>query len=418
MEDEMGILANRSKDKNIVDTVFTMVKKAKEAKKKYGAENVTDVTIGALCDEDGNFTIFDSVSRVYKNLNNIDIAPYAESFIGNSDFLKEMKSWVLGEHENEFIVGGVATPGGSGSVSSTMKNILDQGETLLIPNIGWGPYKIMAKEHGLIVETYELFNKENKFNLENFEKKSREIMERQGKVLAIINDPCHNPTGYSMEVEEWEKVVQIMNDLSAEKEENSFVLLDDIAYIDYAVKGYKESRKYMSSFTKLSPKNLVVFSFSCSKSLTKYGLRVGGSVFISTSQKNIDEYMRANEFTCRGVWSNVPKGGMKLFSKIQEDELLRYNLEKERQKYIELLEKRSQIFLGEANEVGLETYPYKEGFFITLKVDNDKVKENLEKLNEANIYPIQVAHGIRVAICGSPSEKLIGLAKRIKDIIG
>jgi len=82
------------------------------------------------------------------------------------------------------------------------------------------------------------------------------------------------------------------------------------------------------------------------------------------------------------------------------------------------LTKRSRIFLEEAKEVNLETYPYKEGFFITLKVDNNKVKEDIEKLNEANIYPIQVAHGIRVAICGSPSEKLIGLAKRIKDIIG
>jgi aspartate aminotransferase/aromatic-amino-acid transaminase len=276
----------------------------------------------------------------------------------------------------------------------------------------------MAQEHGLIVETYELFNEENQFNLKSFEEKSRKIMENQGKVLAIINDPCHNPTGYSMEIEEWEQVVKIMNDLSDEKEENHFVLLDDIAYIDYAVKGYKESRKYMSSFTKLSPKNLVVFSFSCSKSLTKYGLRVGGSVFISNSKENINEYMRANEFTCRGVWSNVPKGGMKLFSKIQEDELLRYNLEKERQKYVKILEKRSEIFLGEAREVGLETYPYKEGFFITLKVESDRIARSMEKLNEKNIYPIQVAHGIRIAICGCPSEKLVGLAKKMKEIIG
>ena len=173
----------------------------------------------------------------------------------------------------------------------------------------------------------------------------------------------------------------------------------------------------MSGFTKLSPKNLVVFSFSCSKSLTEYGLRVGGSVFISNSKENINEYMRANEFTCRGVWSNVPKGGMKLFSKIQEDELLRYNLEKERQKYVEVLEKRSKIFLREAEEIGLETYPYKEGFFITLKVENDRVARSMEKLNEQNIYPIQVAHGIRIAICGCPSEKLVGLAKKIKEII-
>lgn len=411
----MGILAKRSKDKNIVDTVFTMVKKAKDAKIKYGEDNVIDVTIGALCDENGKFTIFDSVSEVYKKLDNMDIAPYAESFIGNNDYLKEIKSWVLGEHEEKFNVGAIATPGGSGSVSSTLKNILDPGETLLIPNIGWGPYKIMAKEHGLNIETYELFNEKDEFNIDSFREKSTKIMKTQGKVLAIINDPCHNPTGYSMTASEWESIVKVMNDLS---EDGNYILLNDIAYIDYAVKGYKESRKYMASFTKLSPKNLVVFAFSCSKTLTKYGLRVGGSVFISNEKKNVDDYMRANEFTCRGIWSNVPKGGMKLFSTIQENKILMDKLVEERDGYVKLLEKRSKIFLEEACEVGLKVYPYKEGFFITLKIEDEKISESLEKLNCENIYPIQVAHGIRIAICGSPSKKLEGLAKKIKNIIG
>jgi len=410
----MGILAKRSEDKHIVDTVFTMVKKANDAKLKFGEDNVIDVTIGSLCDENGKFTIFDSVSDVYKNLDKMDIAPYAESFIGNNDYLREMKSWVLGEHEEKFNVGAIATPGGSGSVSSTLKNILDPEEILLIPNIGWGPYKIMAKEHDLKIETYELFNEKNEFNIESFREKSSKIMKSQGKVLAIINDPCHNPTGYSMTASEWENVVKIMNDLS---KDGNFILLNDIAYIDYAVKGYKGSRKYMEIFTNLSPKNLVVFAFSCSKTLTKYGLRVGGSVFISNEKKNIDDYMRANEFTCRGIWSNVPKGGMKLFSTIQGDEILRGKLIEERGSYIKLLEKRSKIFLEEAEEIGLEVYPYKEGFFITLKIEDEKIVENLEKLNQENIYPIQVAHGIRIAICGSPSKKLVGLAKKIKNII-
>jgi len=411
----MGILAKRSEDKNIIDTVFTMVNKAKDAKIRHGEENVIDVTIGALYDESGNFTIFDSVNNVYKNLDKMDIAPYADSFIGNEKFLKEMKSWVLGSHEEKFNVGAIATPGGSGSVSSTMKNILDAGQTLLIPNIGWGSYKIMAKEHNLEVETYELFNEKDEFNVEDFREKALKIMKSQGKVLAIINDPCHNPTGYSMSISEWNSIVKTMNELS---EMGNFILLNDLAYIDYSVNGYEKSREYMGNFKKLSPKNLVIFSFSCSKTLTKYGLRVGGSVFISNEKKNIDDYMRANEFTCRGIWSNIPKGGMKLFSTIQSDKTLRDKLTEERGGYVKLLEKRSKIFLDEAKEAGLAVYPYKEGFFITLKIENDKIKQSMEKLNAENIYPIQVASGIRIAICGSPSKKLKGLAKKIKTILG
>jgi len=410
----VGILAKRSKDKNVVDTVFTMVKKAQDAKIKYGEENVVDVTLGALCGEDGRLTIFDSVSEVYKNLNNMDIAPYAESFIGDNNYLKEMRSWVLGKHIDKFNVGALATPGGSGSVSSTFKNILDPGQTVLIPNIGWVSYKIMAIEHDLKVETYELFDDNDNFNIKDFREKATKIMKSQGKVLAVINDPCHNPTGYSMSNSEWKDIVDLMNNLSTD---GNFILLNDVAYIDYSVRGYNESRRYMKNFVDLSPKNLVIFSFSCSKTLTEYGLRVGGSVFISNEKKNIDEYMTANEFTCRGIWSNIPKGGMKLFSKIQSDKVLKDKLIKERDSYIKLLEERSKIFLDEAKEVALEVYPYKEGFFITLKMESENIKDNLEKLNKENIYPIEVAHGIRIAICGSSVKKLKGLAKKIKNII-
>lgn len=410
----MGILAKRSEDKNIIDTVFTMVNKAKDAKIKYGNESVIDATIGALYDEDEKFTIFDSVNNVYKNLDKMDIAPYADSFAGNEIFLKEMKSWVLGSHEEKYYTGAVATPGGSGSVSSTMKNILDTGQTLLIPKIGWGSYKIMAEEHDLKIQTYELFNKKDEFNISDFKEKSLEIMKSQGKVLAVINDPCHNPTGYSMNISEWNSIIKIMNELS---EIGNFILLNDLAYIDYSILGYEKSREYMGCFKKLSPKNLVIFSFSCSKTLTTYGLRVGGSVFISNNKNNIDDYMRANEFTCRGIWSNIPKGGMKLFSTIQGDKNLQDNLKKERNSYIDLLKTRSKIFLDEAKETGLAVYPYKEGFFITLKIDSEKIKESMEKLNRENIYPLKVAHGIRIAICGTPVKKLKGLAKRIKTIL-
>ena len=54
------------------------------------------------------------------------------------------------------------------------------------------------------------------FNITSFKETCREVMARQGKVLAIINDPCHNPTGYSMTVEEWNQVIDFCNELSNE----------------------------------------------------------------------------------------------------------------------------------------------------------------------------------------------------------
>ena len=70
----------------IVDTVFTIVKKAKEDKLKVGEENVVDATIGSLYDEQGNLVALESMFSSLKNLDNKVLAAYAASFTGNEDF--------------------------------------------------------------------------------------------------------------------------------------------------------------------------------------------------------------------------------------------------------------------------------------------------------------------------------------------
>ena len=61
----MNFIKN-SADKNpIVDTVFTIVRKAVAAKDEYGAENVTDATLGSLYSEDGNLVAMESVFKSF-----------------------------------------------------------------------------------------------------------------------------------------------------------------------------------------------------------------------------------------------------------------------------------------------------------------------------------------------------------------
>ncbi len=55
---------------------------------------------------------------------------------------------------------------------------------------------------------------------------------------------------------------------------------------------------------------------SISKSLTSYGLRVGAQLALSTDKKVIDEFEKANSYSCRSTWSNISRGGMKMFSDI------------------------------------------------------------------------------------------------------
>ena len=75
-------------------------------------------------------------------------------------------------------------------------------------------------------------------------------------------------------------------------------------------------------------------------------------------------------------------------------------------------------FLQEAEECGLPLYPYKEGFFATVRIDDEDLLNRYHKaLDSHDIYTVKFARGIRVALCGIPTNKCIGLAGRMKNIL-
>ncbi|WP_321329712.1 aminotransferase class I/II-fold pyridoxal phosphate-dependent enzyme [uncultured Ilyobacter sp.] len=405
-----SLLTENSKDKMVEDTVFKVVAEAMNAAKIHG-DKVVNATLGSLSDEEGNLVTMKSVWDEYKDIDVKELASYSASFRGEADFIEAVEKWVFQGVKKDFSTGIVATPGGSGAVSTTLRNYLGRGETLLLPEIGWGPYWLMAKEFGFEIEEYSLFHGEA-FDMQSFKEKCEAIMEKQGRVLAVINDPCHNPTGYSLTSEEWKNLVDFMDELS---KKGPVVLLDDIAYMDFS-NNRETITKSMEELNGRNENFLVIFAFSISKTLTAYGLRVGAQVAVSSSQQVIDDFIRANEISARAVWSNIPKGGMKLFARLILDENKREALTRERNFYIDLLKDRSDIFMKEAKEVGLPVYPYKEGFFVTIKVeDSERQKEIQKKLKEKLIYTILVNKGIRVAVCSLPKRKIKGLAGRIKE---
>ena len=411
------MLANHSKDKSIVDKVFTVVAKAKEAKEKFGQENVIDATIGVLCNEDAQFVNFKTVSETYKNLPDNEIAAYASSFSGDPKYLECVKEVVLGKnYREEFrdsFIDAVATPGGSGAVSNTIWNYVDNGEKILIPDWMWESYKIMSEEFGVKYELYSLFNENGTFNMDDFKQKAERILEEQGKVLAIINDPCHNPTGYSLSTDEWKELREFFIKAASKGE---IILLNDVAYIDYDFRGEEKAREYMGYFKGLPENVLVIFAFSISKAFTEYGLRVGAQLALSSDKKVVEDFRRANEFSCRSRWSNISRGGMRLFSDIVSDSGLFDKLKKERNEYIELMKERADIFINEANEAGIPMCTYRGGFFITVPLGEDTEKVGIE-LQKMNIFTVILDRGLRIAICSVPKKQLHGLPAKIKQAI-
>ena len=267
----------------IVDTVFSIVAKAKEAKAKVGSENVVDATIGSLYDEEGTLVALDSVFSSLKNLDNKVLAAYAASFTGNPDFRQKVYDWVLnGNSHLEHEV--IATPGGTGAVGMTLQECLDEGQTVVLPEIAWGSYALMAQMHNLNVEKYSLFE-EDHFNLNSFKSACKNVMEKQNRLVIVINDPCHNPTGYSLSEDEWKKVISFLNECS---KTHAVVLLNDIAYIDFSSRQEK-AKEYFAQFDQIEKNFVVIVAFSLSKSMTSYGLRCGAAIVLGQEKEAVQQ---------------------------------------------------------------------------------------------------------------------------------
>lgn len=404
----MSFIKDSANRTPIVDNVFGIVEKAKKAEAELGKDAVVNATIGSLYGEDGQLAAMNVVFDTLKGIDNRKLAAYAVSFTGNPQFQKDVSDWVLDGHSNlyEEII---ATPGGTGAVGVSIQDTLEAGQTLIIPEIAWGSYALMAQMNNLQVARYSLFEGRH-FNLESLKKTCREVMEKQDRLVLILNDPCHNPTGYSMTNEEWKEVIDFLNECSRT---HSVVLINDIAYIDFAYEG-KAARNYMENFNGITDNVVICIAFSISKSMTSYGLRCGAVIILGKTEEAVREVKIVMEKSARAIWSNINNGAMEMFSAVMADHKDEY--EKEKDEFVALLKARTDLFVKEADEAGLEYYPYKEGFFVTLSMDNDEADRLHKALMEEQIYTVKVNKGVRIALCSLPLEKVGGLAARIKAV--
>ena len=410
----MTLLAKRSIIKEDKSNIITLGAIAKEMKKKD--PTITNATIGMLYDEEGKLFTFKSVDLALNSLSADEKYAYA-STPGGANYHEALKRWIFREYYDEFMnesnVAVMATPGGSGAISNTFTNYLNEGDKALIPNYMWGNYKQFAYECHADYLEYKLFDENGCFNIEDVKEKMIMLKEAQGRVLLVINDPCHNPTGYTMTDAEWQSIIDIINELS--KDGTPVILLHDMAYIDYDYRGFEATRKNICLYKTLNESAMAIMAFSCSKKLALYGIRLGAQIAVSNSKENIEDFARANKFSSRAKWSNTTNLGMNLAAKVILDNELRKKFEDELEKSREILISRANIFIEEANKVNLKTIPFVCGFFITIPCNNPN--RVYELLVEKGVHIIPMNGVVRVTIAAINKAECQKLPALIKSAI-
>ncbi|TYZ24649.1 aminotransferase class I/II-fold pyridoxal phosphate-dependent enzyme [Selenomonas ruminis] len=402
-----SMAATHAASKRLKDAIFGASAACAEAAKKYGADKVTNATMGVMMDDEGKLASIPTMERVFRSLSVEDYVRYAP-IPGLPDYLDAVIDLTFADQKPEGYTAAIATAGGTGAIHHAVANYAERGDKVLTSDWFWGTYSVICNECGCQLTNYALFDENNKFNIADYTAKVDEIMKTQDSLLVIINTPAHNPTGFSLTEEDWDKVLDLTKKYAAQGKKMS--ILVDIAYIDYA--GEKnETRKFMKKFGNLPANIFVMFAFSMSKGYTAYGQRTGALVAVSSSEEVITEFKEINKYTSRATWSNINRGAMTLLAKISADKETLAQFEKERDAFYQMIQERGMLFMKEAKECGLNALPYKGGFFLSVPAKDPQAV--CDKLHDDLIFAVPLKMGVRIAACSVSAAKMKGIAAKV-----
>ena len=378
------------------DPIFALNKEATSLRAR--GESVVNATVGALLNDDGKLAILPTAARVVHEVAPEEWATYAP-IAGSPDFLAAViDDLFAGEPEMRACAVAGATPGGTGALRHAISNYVEPHHSILTTGYFWGPYQTLCDEAERKLSTFAMFDARGGFDVAALDAALRRQIAEQKRVLLFINDPCHNPTGYSMSVDEWRAVVAC---LLKHADEAPVTLLADMAYYAY---GARDPRAFLKELRPLLGKIGLLFAWSASKTFTHYGLRVGALVSCVPDPAERAATHAALSYSSRGTWSNCTRGGMRAITRMLTTPELASACDKEREELRALLDARVAAFNEHASKAGLRYPRYEGGFFVTVFCDD--AMERAVRMKEKGVFVVPSKGCLRVALCSVAAKDI------------
>ncbi|NQT59292.1 MAG: aminotransferase class I/II-fold pyridoxal phosphate-dependent enzyme [Bacteroidetes bacterium] len=257
-----------------------IVAQSGEAKQKAHTYNAT---VG-MATHKGDPVFLPSIHKEFSGLDSGDIFPYAPT-PGDPKLRKVWKDEMVRKNpglEGTSISLPVVTAGLTHGVSIVADLFLDSGDTIIVPDMFWGNYRLIFEvRRQAEIASFRFFTKEGTLNIDGL----AEVIENASgnKIMLIVNFP-NNPTGYSPSVEEAEALTALLVKY-AEAGKKILIMTDD-AYFGLF---YEEGTCTQSLFAYLANAHeniLAVKGDAATKEELVWGFRVG---FLTYGGKGMTE---------------------------------------------------------------------------------------------------------------------------------
>jgi aspartate/tyrosine/aromatic aminotransferase len=298
-------------------TTMDMVMRANDRMNKNKAFDKINCVVGTYKDENGKGYVFDSIKNALSNITNKGLTYDYEPITGNDKYISESKNLYL---SNDTHYECVQTLGGTGSLklAATMLKILCNNNninpTIYVPNPTWENHINIFSNSEIKVNSYNYLLEDKKCF--NFDYLYESINKVQNNCIILLHACAHNPTGYDLTREQWEKIVLLCK-------KKSLYIVVDIAYLGFASGSINTDKVLLDILNKTPYPSMICSSYS--KNFGLYSERVG-CLFISDyykeQTKNAYNVLKS---LIRSSYSNPPSIGSKIISEILSNDELKNN---------------------------------------------------------------------------------------------
>jgi len=284
--------------------------------------NKVNLGVGVYFDDDGKLPLLECVQAAEKTMM---AHPSARGYLpidGIAAYDTAVKHLVFGADSEPVTSGRIATVqglGGTGGlkVGADFLRHLNPKAKVLISDPSWENHRGLFTNAGFTVETYAYYEASKKDI--NFDGMLASLNAAPAGTVVVLHACCHNPTGYDITPEQWDKVVDVVK----AKDLTAFL---DMAYQGFG-HGIQEDGAVIQKFVAAGLNFLVSTSFS--KSFSLYGERVGALSVVCKDKEECGRVLSQLKIVIRTNYSNPPIHGGAVVAAVLGNPELRALWEKE-----------------------------------------------------------------------------------------
>jgi aspartate/methionine/tyrosine aminotransferase len=371
-----------------------------------------NATIGEAVEDNGHPMHLAELGQLV-NLPDTLVFPYAPSF-GKPDLRSTWKSFIYKKNPSlgdTLISLPIATNGITHGISISSYLFVDEGDTVIVPDLYWENYSLIFENNYLgKIENFPLFH-EGGFNHTALAQKMEKA---EGKIILVLNFP-NNPSGYTPLSSEIDGIVDLVA-AQAEKGKKVVVMIDDAYFgLVYEKEVYTES-----IFTRLATlhENVLALKLDgATKEDYVWGFRVG---FITYGVKGgtaglYEALENKTAGAVRGNISNISHLSQSLLQKVYASE----NYDQSKLEKFDILharyEKIKQVLENPKYQRYFTALPFNSGYFMCIELRDGLKAEEVRKilLEKYSTGVIVFGNLIRIAFSAVPESKISQLIENI-----